>query len=48
MRAIGEAADEQLAMAADLIFFEGDLLAPSAPLSRSNEQTAAFLLMDAQ
>jgi hypothetical protein len=41
MRAIGEAAEEQLAMAADLILFAPDLLAPSPPLSRSNQQTAA-------
>jgi hypothetical protein len=39
MRTIGEATEEQLAMAADLILFAGDLMAPSAPLSRSNEQT---------
>jgi hypothetical protein len=48
MRAIGEVADEQLAMATDLILLAGDLLAPTASLSRSNEQTGACLLMDAQ
>jgi hypothetical protein len=38
MRTIGEAAEEQLAIAALLIFFAGDLLAPLAALSRSNER----------